>query len=172
MATYELISTTTLSSPTNTVTLSSIPQTYDDLYIVMIAKSTQPTYYTYGNLRANNVSTTSYVRISAFTDSTGGNTYGTASDTAVRSYGIAGNYASSTYGYMTWWFPKYSNANTPKTIYSDAGVPQTNTNQITGFFGNSVDTASGISTITIENQNTGYNIDTGSKFYIYGIKNS
>lgn len=53
--TEELITTTTLSSPSSSITLSSIPSTYTDLRLVVVQKNTTTNYASY--LRFNNDST-------------------------------------------------------------------------------------------------------------------
>lgn len=54
--TYEPIATTTVGSAVNTVTISSIPATYDDLRIIVVGNSTVANTY----MRFNGDSTTNY----------------------------------------------------------------------------------------------------------------
>ena len=59
-ATYEPIATTSVSSPTTTITFSGIPNSYTDLRIVLLAKGDQAGLQ-YA-MRYNSVSTTTYSR--------------------------------------------------------------------------------------------------------------
>ena len=60
-ATYEPIATTTLVSGADTITFSSIPATYTDLRLVLVAKS-QPTNTRFPAMRFNSDSGTTYSR--------------------------------------------------------------------------------------------------------------
>lgn len=60
-ATYEPIATTTLSSAASTITFSSIPNTYTDLRVVLVATNDTSTYgtnWTFNSDTANNYSWT------------------------------------------------------------------------------------------------------------------
>lgn len=59
-ATFKLLSTTSWTSNSSTVTLSSIPQTYDDLWVHIIAKNNAPFGPSNVDMRWNGLSTTIY----------------------------------------------------------------------------------------------------------------
>jgi hypothetical protein len=167
--TYQLISSNVLSSSAASVTFSSIPATYTDLVLRCSvrnsAASTQAdlwvtfnssTSYSYRNLRGNGASASSI----------GG------TDTVLPAgQSIVGSTATaSTFSSIELYIPSYTaNQNKPVSIIS-----ATENNATTAW---SVVTA-GLNSMTaaitsvVFSQTGATTFDSGSSFYLYGIKNS
>ena len=163
--TYEVISTTTLASAINTVTLSSIPQTYTDLFLVMnnIREVTaQPSVisYRYNGDTAANYSTT-YIGYSA-----AGGVYSgrRVSDTGIW---LGGMYSPR--GMFTMNIMNYTNTTTYKSSVSRMatyGTAYESSSSYTGLWRASA----AISSLTIYSMDITPNFDVGATFTLYGIK--
>jgi hypothetical protein len=105
--TYEPIATTTLGSATGTITFSSIPSTYTDLRIVLVAVSSTSSTTEF-RFNGNSATNYSYTRLlgTGTAAASGGNS--TATTTYINPYGISStqpsmatvdilSYAGSTY---------------------------------------------------------------------------
>lgn len=121
--TYEPIATQTLGSAQSTVTFSSIPATYTDLVLVVMARSTYSTDAADGlRYRLNSDSTTSY----SWTQLTGdGSTAGSGRASSVN-IGEMGSLATSSssntsFGTCITNFQNYANTTTNKTLISRSG---------------------------------------------------
>jgi hypothetical protein len=165
-STYTLISSNVLTSSAASVTFSSIPSTYTDL---VLRCSTRATGYSnlinyYFNGNTSNTSFTSLFgngSIVNYSNSTG-------------SYGIVGpnsriDATANTFSSSEIYIPNY--AGSTKKPVSSFGVSESNTaSGITTpirLTANLTDDTTAITTIDLI-----ASFDTGSSFYLYGIKNS
>jgi predicted Zn-dependent protease len=168
-ATYEPIATTTLSSSQSTITFSSIPSTYTDLVLVMLARDTRSDGAGDGlTIRFNSDSGTNYSW--TYLRANGSTTYGdqNSNKTSLDGYEItAAQAAANTFGTQIWNIMNYSNTTTFKTVTIRGGNPY------------SVDAAAGlyrstsaISSIVIYPGFAGssYSFVSGCSFTLYGIK--
>lgn len=170
--TFELIELVTTASTASTVTLGSggtIPQTYTDLYIVaspQIGTSDGATYFS--------------VRMNASTSNTAGSyllANGNAGSVSGSNFGIF-LYAGSTnqvgFGNGNWlYIANYTRTNYYKSAISNYLYKKndSSTGQYVGFSTNTWESNAAITSITFNPSNSGV-IQAGSKFYLYGIKNS
>ena len=161
-ATYEPITTTTLSTATASVTFSSISGSYTDLVLVINAgasaledigcrlnSDTGSNYST--TIFAGNGSSPSTGRISNATNI--GLTSNAYLPTSVSSAHIVH-------------FMNYSNSTTYKTVLCRGASASSGTEAIVGLWRNT----SAITTIYLYGRNSGYNFLSGSTFTLYGIK--
>ena len=176
--TYVPIATQTLSSPTPSITFSSIPQNYTDLILVANTYSTTTSYGALtsliglGNGSVDTGSNYSYTNL-IYLNNTNNSTLTTSSGTVPNITTAAFLYAGTAYNGSNNWstcvahIMNYSNTNTYKTILARDSVPA-------GFAVGGVSVnlwrntaAINIITITL---NVGQNYATGSQFTLYGIK--
>ena len=169
--TYKLLASSVLTSPTATITFSSIPTGYTDLVIrtslrsnvagivavdpdIFINGSTSAIYsYTY--LQGNGA-TASSSRVSG--NGQGGWRYG-ANDTGST---------TNTFAVSEFYFPSYLTSQAkPYSL-----ITATENNATTGYINSLAqlyNSTSAISTITLSLGGGSYNFDTGSSFYLYGV---
>lgn len=81
-ATYEPISTTTLSSATTSINFTSIPATYTDLRIVWVYQTTTGGSYPIINFNSDAASNYSYITLFGAGSSSGASQYSTNNNTA------------------------------------------------------------------------------------------
>ena len=167
--TYEAIQTTTLSSPSGSVTFSSIPQTYTDLRVVVVLKET--TTYADARMRFNGDSgTATYWGTWIYPFS--GTTPSTNVITTANGAWVAQNSNSS--GNNQWSMLEidinnYSNSTNYKTTLSKCSNASLN-NQVPAFYNFTWGNTAAITQleITIPAANQTYVV--GSTFTLYGIK--
>ena len=161
--TYEPISTTTLGTATATVTLSSIPQTYTDLVLVV------------SNLSAASASNAFKMQVNSDT----GNNYSTTfleGDGSTTESGRASSQSSfrfhdqvigtNAYGITIANFMNYSNTTLYKTVMSRSNATGTAVEAAANLWRNT----NAISSIAIFFATSGNNIQSGTVFTLYGIK--
>lgn len=169
MATYKLISSTTLSSSQSTITFSSIPSTYTDLVIKASTRDSSLSNAGAIAMRFNS-STTNYNGRIIYSD---GST-ATGSFLSGLYYGWAGtvnnaNYTANTFSNHEIYIPSY-NSSTAKP-YSVSSVVETNANlaeylvSTAGLWNGSEITSI---VLTVSN---GSSFASGSSFDLYGIEN-
>ena len=169
MATYKLISSTTLSSSQSTITFSSIPSTYTDLVIKASTRDSSLSNAGAIAMRFNS-STTNYNGRIIYSD---GST-ATGSFLSGLDYGWAGtvnnaNYTANTFSNHEIYIPSY-NSSTAKP-YSVSSVVETNANlaeylvSTAGLWNGSEITSI---VLTVSN---GSSFASGSSFDLYGIEN-
>lgn len=171
MATYELINTTTLSATTQTITVSSIPATYTDLYVWINPFLTAGGYF---DVRFNSNSGSIYTQKVFRNDSGGGDSYGSQANAtnfyiqglSASTSGVLAGAASKIY------IGNYANTSYNKATLADSGAPTytaaTDYKQVltTGNFGSNT----AISSISIINAASSF--DVGTVISVYGIKNT
>lgn len=168
--TCELIATTTLGSDTTSVTFTSIPQTYTDLYCVVSARSSHTSatahyrsFLVYPNGSSSNGSRRDLYAV--------GSTAGSQSG-ADLSFGIASNSSATadTFGSTEIYIPNYAGS-TNKSI-SLTGVAESNNASYNGIFvsaGLWSDTSAITSLELNANTPSGTQFKAGSSFFLYGI---
>jgi hypothetical protein len=169
--TYTLISSNVLGSAAANVTFSAIPSTYTDLVLRWSGRGTNAAifhtvFYTY-NSSAAGYSDTYLLNIAGTPIS--------SSDATPRIYGIIGydpasTATANTFGSGELYIPNYnSSTNKPNSSFS---APENNSATSTRFTfvgANLWSNTAAISSLTISCTTS---FDTGSSFYLYGIKNS
>lgn len=166
--TYILINSTTLGSNTTSDTsFTSIPNTYTDLVLLCSIRKTGGST---GYIRFNSDSATNY------SDTYVGNDNGAASSgrDSNSNYGIVllgdNSYTASTFGNLEIYISNYTSTSS-KPFYS-YGVAENNSASVNKLFvyANLYRGTSAISSITFHTLGDTY--QSGSSFYLYGIKNS
>ena len=168
-STYELIASQTLGSDAATVSFSSIASTYDDLLIIISARSSRADTFEVAAARFNGaISDTNhssrYLLGSGSAASSGTNTY-------CRLGLIPANSATaSTFGNLEIYIPNY--AGSANKSYSASSVMENNAtlsyiDAIAGLWSDS----SAITDIELR-VILGSNYKSGSSFYLYGISHS
>lgn len=155
-STYSQISTTTVSSATSTVTLSSIPQTYTNLVLIINGTASTQTdlNYTFNGSSASNYSRT-YLLGNGSSVITGRDSNGTYLPISFLD-------TSQTTCIVS--FPQYSNITTFKTALERANNASSVANTIVGLWRSTA----AITSMTLTT--SGGTISTGTTFTLYGIK--
>ena len=168
--TYELIDSVTLGSDTTTVTFSSIPQTFDDLVVLVSARSNRS-----GNSAANaeynlNGSSTgqSYRSILSFTS-----TVSSVSGTGNFAFKIPGPTATAnTFASLEVYIPNYAGA-TSKSLSATnvfSGNSTADYNFERGILAGLRSSTDAVTSITFTHRVLDYaDYTTGSSFFLYGI---
>ena len=176
--TYTLIEAKTLASAVNSITFSSIPQTYTDLILKTSIRGTSGSYFTQAVRVTFNSSTSGYTTITLLN-------VGASSVTSVTnpysvtaaSIPIFGNNAASTtttFNNSEIYIPNYAGSNN-KSFSSDT-VVESNSNGLydvqSGIITGLLTNTAAITSITLTAQSGEGDFATNSTFYLYGIKNS
>jgi hypothetical protein len=157
--TYEPIATATISSATNLVTFSSIPQTYTDLIIVATYAGTSTGINIYPNGDAGSNKSATVLR---------GN--GTSAESlrgssiAWRDYWSTTTNATGEFTVSTLQFNSYSNSTTYKTLLVRRSVSSAYVETIINMW----QSTAAITQLQLYSANGNYTI--GSTFTLYGIK--
>jgi hypothetical protein len=153
-ATYALIEKQTTSSTTNTVTFSSIPNTYTDLIIISDSRGAGPNFLGY---RFNSDTGSNY----SFTALTGNGSAASSSRSSNATNLGMGLVNSNPFNLF--YLFDYANTTTYKTALSKRGDAAFGIDAYSGLWRNTA----AINAITIF---SGSNFDTGSTFKLYGIQ--
>lgn len=163
MSSIEYISSTTLGSDAASVTLSAIPNTYTDLFLVctMTAESLRNPLLRFNGDTGTNYSTT---WIAGYSTST------VASSRASNSTSITGclvysGMSSTNPTSTTWHIMSYANTNVNKTTLENGGLSSTEVNAHVGLWRNTA----AITSLTLILNGTG-NFKVGSTFVLWGVK--
>lgn len=156
--TYDVVATQTLNSTSSTITFSSIPQTYQNLILVVFTRTDN------GNFKINVNSDTGSNYSATFMRGNG--TSVSSSRTTNQTAYIPDTPSGSDKGLGIFQFQNYSNTTTYKTILNRSGdvIPQITASVALWR------STSAISTITLTQPNAGQPFASGSTFAIYGIK--
>ena len=176
--TYTLIEAKTLASAVNSITFSSIPQTYTDLILKTSIRGTSSSYFTQAVRVTFNSSTSGYTTRTL--TNVGTNSITTVTNpysvTAASISIFANNAASTTttFNNSEIYIPNYAGSNN-KSFSSDS-VTETNSNGSydiqSGFMAGLLSDTAAITSITLTAQSGEGDFATNSTFYLYGIKNS
>jgi len=157
--TYDLISSTTLSSAVQTVTLNSIPSSYRDLVLVMTAAATGTSYY---GIYLNNNSSSVYDVVSVESN---GSAQAANAYTSTRIYpSYSYNGVNTTPHLSIWQFLDYSRTDKHKIVLQRGNTGSLHLNMLAAKYAST----SAISRIDIECGSQ--NWAAGSTFYLYGIE--
>jgi hypothetical protein len=160
---YEVISTQTLGSAVETVTLSSIPATYTDLVVVINAQaSTQSDLY----LTFNGDTSALYSNTTIFGN---GTSIGTTRNSRGNAYMTLTYYGAVTTtagnSVHTINIMNYANTTTNKIVFTRANAASSGVDASIGLWGSTA----AITSITFDIPST-RTFSTGSTFTLYGIK--
>lgn len=167
--TYTLISS---SFPTsgNSVTFSSIPQTYTDLVIRVSGRTTNSSIISSFQVGFNGVTTSTYSSVSVQGNGSAPSSSRSQSNEIYSGFINGGNSLANSFGSSEIYIPNYTNSTNNKQISSfTVSEDNSGTAYITASAGLSSNTAA-ISSITV--YFGGNTIASGSSLYLYGIKNS
>ena len=175
--TYTLIEAKTLGSAVNSITFSSIPQTYTDLVLKTSIRGTSGSYFTQACRVTFNSSTSGYTTITLLNVGSNNVISGTNPYTSAASVSIFANNAASTtstFNNSEIYIPNYAGSNN-KSFSSDTAV-ETNSNGSynvqSGIIAGLLSNTAAITSITLTAQSGEGDFATNSTFYLYGIKNS
>lgn len=164
-ATYEPIATTTLTSPAASISFSSIPQTYTDLFMVANLRSSDPRSGGQSvNLRLNGDSGTNYSKTGVYGSSTSVGSFrqtnaGVIELSCTMNGTAAGVFAQNRVNIMN-----YSNANVFKTVLYRVDTEIYASGEIALYR-----STSAITSITLTEPSS-LNWVTGCSVTLYGIK--
>ena len=162
--TYEPIATNTLGSAANSVTFSSISQTYTDLILVCTGKNS--TSYDGIDIRVGNGSLdtgSNYSATGVNGNGTNAQSFAAYSSTSMANMGIT---SASKIQVSIYHFMNYTNTTTYKTVIARSNVIDFRVAAIVGMWRST----SAINTIQLRSDNASYNFTTGSTFTLWGIK--
>ena len=171
--TYVALAKTVLTGTQATITFSSIPSTYTDLVLLINARTNRAAALDYLNVTFN-ASTTNYssTDLTAYSTTAASNRYTAASQIANNTAIDAANNTTNTFGSLEIYIPNY--AGSTNKIASITATGEDNSTgfnwQISNIAGLLSNTAA-VSSITI-NRDYGTAFVSGSRFDLYGIKNS
>jgi hypothetical protein len=157
-ATYTPIATYTASGSQNSISFSSIPNTYTDLVLVLAGNATGGTDYP--KIQVNGDSGTNYSDTQLYGTGSSAASYRESNQTSFV-FATYPNTSSPTISRFN--FMNYSNTTTYKTILARIDYPAGNTNADVVLWRNT----SAITSITISETN---NFASTSTFTLYGIK--
>ena len=171
-STYTLISSNVLASSAASVTFSAIPSTYTDLVLRCSLRNDAASNIGRIVLTINSTSA-GYSSTRLYADGSSAASGRTSSGSDVFVLGVNGSTStSSTFGSVELYIPSYT-ASQNKPI-SAVGFPETNAATFTSTpaYGTYALLWSNTAAITELNLATNNNWQSGSSFYLYGIKNS
>jgi hypothetical protein len=158
--TYKLISSILVSTETNTISFTSIPQSYTDLIIkASLRGSTTSTTFA---VQVNGTTVTSVLRLFA-----GGNF--SATDSFNEHYINPSDFTASTFGNTELYFPNYAGSSIKNFLVDSVGENNA-TQAYMNFAANSTGSTSAITSINLIR--TGGNFVQHSTAYLYGISNA
>lgn len=168
--THNLIQTHRLSATQNTITFSSIPQTYTDLRFLISARGTRTgSVRTYINVKINGTSTNSQAtRVIAYAASSTVADFGAGTDYVVMT---AADAAANTFSMNELYLSDYTNTTRWKSsLHSGAALAEVNTEHMIGLWG-AYKTATDAITSVSFTPDTG-DFAANTVISLYGIKNS
>ena len=171
-STYTLISSNVLSSSAASVTFSAIPSTYTDLVLRYSVRTTAATEWSAPYINFNGVTTgTLYSGTELYGSGSTASSFRDANiNPGVQSYYVNGaTTTANTFTSVELYIPNYTAAqNKPMFFTSGAENNSATSNWVQATASLFRSTAA----ITSINFTIGSAFDTGSSFYLYGIKNS
>lgn len=180
LPTYELITSQTLGSDTASVTFSSIPATYDDLYLSFTWRSTAAgsgagvrfngdtgSNYSYRALRGNGSS------VDSFNSATWATNFGTAYDEFIFFGVTTSAYTSNTFASGGIYMPNYAGS-TNKSVSIDT-VAENNSTTVNTLYAvaglwSSTTAITSVGLIVDPYASGSPSIASGSSFYLFGIR--
>jgi hypothetical protein len=171
--TYEFIASNTLASTAQSVTFSSIPQTYTDLVVRVNARTNDTGQYIAVQFRFNGDSANNYSSVSIPIYSTTTQSARLLNESYGRAqYGATASGATTNaFGNAEIYIPSYTVA-AQKPIAARGIAASNNASLFQSIDANLWNNTAAITSITIFGNPTSYLWSVGSSFYLYGIKNS
>ena len=172
--TFYLINKILVSSPTYSVTFSSIPQTYTDLKLVF---STRSDYGAAGGSEveiAINSVTTGYSSLMIYSNNGTSLSSATATANPFYTWGggmVNGASTANVFANSELYIPNYTGSNA-KSATTDSVTEQNGTATFMNLAAHLNTTTAPITSITLYAWQSFINFVSGSTFYLYGIKNS
>lgn len=174
-STYSLITSTSLPSDVSSVTFSSIPTTYQHLFVKTMIRTTRNVDgYADVDFYFNNDTGANYLS-GSLTQAGGSITFAYTSTNTSVAWLLMSSVTSGTTNYLKYFgqgevlIPNYSGT-TKKMGYAKSNAVKSNAYQVRSINWGYQGTAP-ITSITFIDRN-GANMVAGSQFFIYGIKNS
>ena len=165
--TYTPIATTTLSSATSSLTMSSIPATYTDLVVVVLARDSRSLSWDSLTIQFNGDTASNYSDTYLQGDGSSATSGLNSSTTYIRPGDVSADSVSSVlFGITTFNVMNYSNTTTYKTVIGRGSVGATGTTAKVGLWRST----SAVNSITFLAQAGYASFNIGSTFTIYGIK--
>jgi hypothetical protein len=171
-ATFTLIQTISMTSNTQTLLFSSIPNTFTDLYLVMAPRQGGNANYYYGEAFTINGSLWNGASATTSTQALQGDGNLTGySNTSANQYGPAANAGTNVFGCATYYFPNYT-VSIAKPVSMTYAVPQVGTgNWFVNLEAVRNTSTAQISSISVAMSSGQYYVP-GSIFSLYGIKST
>jgi hypothetical protein len=171
--TFELISTTTVATAAYSVTVSSIPQTYTDLAILISARSDYSGGPHEMQFAINSV-TTGYTNRMVYTNNGTSALSASASNAFYTWAGavVGGAGTANTFSNCLAYLPNYSSTTVAKSMSSDATAETNATASIIWLNAGINTTTAAITSLTFYCWQSFINFVPGTTFTLYGIKNS
>jgi hypothetical protein len=172
--TYQLISSNTLASNATSVTFSSIPQTYDDMVIRIVAQVTATGVVPQGSLRFNSDTNPRYRSTGIYWSGTtiGGIDQIASTDTSSFAIYIGSSGGNSQPGMAVVYLNSYASTSRTKSMTWITTAVQNGNSSYYSKVGGGIynESSTGISTIQVLGNGDTYL--AGSTFKLYGIKNT
>lgn len=167
----KLISSTTLASNTTTVTFSSIPQTYNDLYVIANVRLASPGNENPFRINVNGTGNLHYSKsIGAYPNGAPFSSQNPDGTGLWQMYGTnQSGIASGLFGVNELYFRGYSETALFKTAIGYSAATNTSGGNQLGYHGFNWDSRSAITQLQFTGQ-SGQSFLAGSTFHIYGIK--
>jgi len=173
MACWNVIDHEELSGTASSWDVSSIPSSYDHLYVEINARSDKSSHYEMGRLTFNNDTGTNYSarNLAAWTTTPSASSF-TNKAFIESTYFNAGSTLADTFGSMSMWIPNYANTSNYKQVFVQFGVPNNDTANYAWMVGN----VAGLWRATAAINRLTFTCDDGtndfvqySNFTLYGI---
>lgn len=165
--TYEPIATTTLGSAASTITFSSIPGTYTDLRLVVVARGTTASTGVGINLRFNSDSATNYSRTYLFGDGTSADTGRSTGSTAISGTMPGSSVASGIFAMNTLDIFSYAGSTNKTSLMTISKDMNNGGSDYAWVQTNLWRSTSAITTVTLTTASG--NFDTGTTATLFGI---
>jgi hypothetical protein len=172
--TYNLIASSTVVTPANAVTFSSIPQTYTDLKLVFSTRSSDGSGAGQEVEVAINAITSGYSSKMFYSNNGTSALAASASSNPFYTWGggmSSSSATASTFGNSEMYFVNYTNS-TAKTALTSSVTENAGVASFNNVATHVNTTTAPITSITLYAWQSFINFVAGSTFYLYGIKNS
>ena len=171
--TFELISTTTVSTPAYSFTLSSIPQTYTDLVLKISARSDYGSLGHEMSIQTNSL-TTGYTNRMAYVSGASVLSADASNDKHTWAGGVVGASATAnTFSNCELYFPNYSSTTLAKSMSCDVTTENNGASVGAMWINSGLNTSTAaISSLTLYCWQSFINYVADTTFTLYGINNS
>jgi len=170
--TMKLIAKSTLGSDAADLTLSNIPATYTDLYVVVAARSTRASSHLGNGKFYFNGSASSITVRNLYASSTSPASDTFTTDSAFQAYWPAASATADTFGSLEIYVPNYAGATNKSISYTCVLENNSSTSSQWMIFASAGlwSSTDAITSITIGNRSAdSANLKSGTAVYLYGI---